>query len=202
MSKVRYMAMLAYGNTFAIETNRFSDRFTVFCPKPVEPEVYAFLGDPSNGYLQSFKLWQQGIEEPLTWDTYAKYGVARPATVVDTAVASASDMERQIQQQLDMQRRAEAARSGMSNVPGVDEALAEAERLRQAELKEATANLSTGLDEDEMVMLDESSYDADPPTPDKKKPRKTKVLTTNEPDTTTIDAEAVVVPDFGEDSAN
>lgn len=202
MSKVRYMAMLAYGNTFAIETNRFSDRFTVFCPKPVAPEVYAFLGDPSNGYLQSFKLWQQGIEEPLTWDTYAKYGVARPATVVDTAVASASDMERQIQQQLDMQRRAEAARSGMSNVPGVDEALAEAERLRQAELKEATANLSTGLDEDEMAMLDESSYDADPPTPDKKKPRKTKVLTTNEPDTTTIDAEAVVVPDFGEDSAN
>lgn len=200
MSKVRYMAMLSYGNTFAIETNRFSDRFTVFCPKPVEPEVYAFLGDPSNGYLQSFKLWQQGIEEPLTWDTYAKYGVARPATVIDSAVANASDMERQIQQQLDMQRRAEAARSGMSSAPGVEEALAEAERLRQAELKEATANLSTGLDEDETAMVDESTYDSDPPIPDKKKSRKPKVLTTNEPDIPAIDTEAVVVPDFGEET--
>ena len=67
-------------------------------------------------------------------------------------------------------------------------------------LKEATANLSTGLDEDETAMVDESTYDSDPPIPDKKKSRKPKVLTTNEPDIPVIDAEAVVVPDFGEET--
>jgi len=191
--------MMFQGNTktIIIPKRGQSVNLSVYVPKSITPEAYQYLANPKKGFLNTIKLWIQDEKEPMCWDTYAKYGVPQPPkTVSKSGVQTPEDAQRQMNEALDAQRRA-AAQSlqgigvdinlANTDVPGLDEAAAEAASNRQHALEQANTEFDTGMSAEEAAAIaamsdgdgegegddagegdagdDNVSYNSEPPTP-------------------------------------